>query len=120
MSSQQYEIRSIPLTEAQKHKLARDVKKGCKSSVRITKKDINAEGEQLALSPAEGRKLDKARAQNKGIQLDLSLKTLKYNLKQEGAFLPMLAGLAAKDLPMIAKIVLPSLGVGTLSGLAST
>ena len=50
----------------------------------------------------------------------MSKKQLKHNLKVEGGFLGLLAGLAARALPMIAKTVLPVLGVGALSGLAST
>ena len=50
----------------------------------------------------------------------MNKKQLKHNLKVEGGFLGLLAGLAARALPMIAKTVLPALGVGALSGLAST
>ena len=50
----------------------------------------------------------------------MSSKQLKHNLKTEGGFLGLLAGLAARALPMIAKSVLPALGVGALSGLASS
>ena len=126
MSNQQYEIhvRNIPLTTSQKAKLAADAKHGCQSSIRLTKKDINTEGEDFALSPSEAKKLDKARANGRGVQLKISKKTLKYNQKlqseQGGGFLPMLAGLAARALPAIARTVLPALGVGALSGLAST
>ena len=42
------------------------------------------------------------------------------NTKVEGGFLGFLAGLAARALSMIAKTVLPALGVGALSGLASS
>ena len=41
---------------------------------------------------------------------------LAHNMKIEGGFLPALAGL----IPFLTGIVLPSLGVGALSGLAST
>ena len=50
----------------------------------------------------------------------MSKKQLKHNMKTEGGFLGLLAGLAARALPMIAKTVLPTLGVGALSGLASS
>ena len=49
----------------------------------------------------------------------MSTKQLKHNKKIEGNFVGLLAGLAARALPMIAKTVLPALGVGALSGLAS-
>ena len=44
----------------------------------------------------------------------------KHNTKIEGGFIGLLAGLAARALPMLAKTVLPALGVGALSGLASS
>ena len=50
----------------------------------------------------------------------MSKKQLKHNLKVEGGFLGLLAGLAARALPMLARTVLPALGVGALSGLASS
>ena len=50
----------------------------------------------------------------------MSSSQLKHNTKIEGGFLGLLAGLAARALPMIAKSVLPALGVGALSGLASS
>ena len=50
----------------------------------------------------------------------MSSSQLKHNTKIEGGFLGLLAGLAARALPMLAKTVLPPLGVGALSGLAST
>ena len=49
----------------------------------------------------------------------MSNKQLKHNIKVEGGFLGLLAGLAARALPMIAKSVIPALGVGALSRLAS-
>ena len=50
----------------------------------------------------------------------MSSNQLKHNMKTEGGFLGLLAGLTARTLPMLAKTVLPALDVGTLSGLASS
>ena len=50
----------------------------------------------------------------------MSSNQFKHNMKTEGGFLGLLAGLAERALPMLAKTVLPALGVGTLSGLASS
>jgi len=41
-------------------------------------------------------------------------------LKVTGGFLPLLAGLAAKAIPILTGTVLPALATGALSGLAST
>ena len=48
--------------------------------------------------------------------IKMSRRQLAYNMKMEGGFLPMLAGL----IPFLAGTVLPALGVGALSELAST
>ena len=44
----------------------------------------------------------------------MTSKQLKHNTKIEGGFLGLLAGLAAKAIPMLAKTVIPALGVGAL------
>ena len=71
------------------------------------------------LTNAQFNKYNKSKEQGKGITIRMSNKQLKYNTKVEGEFLGLLAGLAARALPMVAKTVLPALGVGALSGLAS-
>ena len=43
----------------------------------------------------------------------MSSRQLKHNTKVEGGFLGLLAGLAARALPMLAKTVLPALGVAS-------
>ena len=50
----------------------------------------------------------------------MTSKQLKHNTKIEGGFLGLLAGLAARAIPMSAKTIIPALGVGALSGLASS
>ena len=73
----------------------------------------------LAVTSSQAKKLAKAHENGKGITIRKSSSQLKHNKKIEGGFLGLLAGLAARALPMLAKTVLPALGVGTLSGLAS-
>ena len=74
----------------------------------------------LAVTNSQAKKLAKAHENGKGITIRMTLKQLKHNTKIEGGFLGLLAGLAARALPMIAKTVLPALGAGALSGLASS
>ena len=64
--------------------------------------------------------MTKAHENGKGITIRMTSKQLKHNTKIEGGFVVLLAGLAVRALPMIAKTVLPALGVGALSGLASS
>ena len=54
--------------------------------------------------------------EKKGMTIRMSKKQLTDNMKIEGGFLPALAGL----IPFRTGTVLPALGVGALSGIAST
>ena len=74
----------------------------------------------IAVTESQAKKLAKAYESKKGLTIKMSFKQLKHNMKVEGGFLCLLAGLAARALPVLAKTVLPALGVGALSGLAST
>ena len=49
----------------------------------------------------------------------MSTRQVVHNMKTEGRFLSLLAGLAAKALPFLAKTVLPTLVTGALSGVGS-
>jgi len=49
----------------------------------------------------------------------MSKRQVAHNLKIEGGFFGMLAGLAAKALLFLAKTVLPTLATGALSGVGS-
>ena len=64
--------------------------------------------------------MTRAHENGKGITIRMSSNQIKHNKKTEGGFLGLLAGLATRALPMVAKTVLPALGVGALSGLASS
>ena len=64
--------------------------------------------------------LAKAHENGKGITIRMTSKQLRHNTKIESGFLGLLAGLAARALPMVAKTVLTPLGVGAFSGLASS
>jgi len=74
----------------------------------------------LALTQTQVNRLQKALEQNKGATIRMSKIQIKHNLKITGGFLPLLAGLAAKAIPILTGTVLPALAMGALSGLAST
>ena len=88
-------------------------------SIRLGYEDLKS-NDILAVTESQAKKLAKDYENKKGITIKMSLKQLKHNIKVEGGFLGLLAGLAARALPVLAKTVLPALGVGALSGLAST
>ena len=88
-------------------------------SIRLGHEDLKG-NDILAVTNSQAKKLAKAYGNGKGITIRVTSKQLKHNKKIEGGFLGHLAGLAARALPMIAKTILPALGVGALSGLASS
>ena len=54
--------------------------------------------------------------EKKGMTIRMSKTQLPHNMKIERGFLPALAGL----IPFLTRTVLPALGIGASSGLAST
>ena len=110
----------VNISEGQKEKLQHAIKAGCPAvSIRLGHKDLQG-NDILAVTNSQAKKLTKAHENGKGITIRMSSSQLKHNTKIEGGFLGLLAGLAARALPVLAKTVLPALGVGALSGLASS
>jgi len=88
-------------------------------SIRLKAEDLLGE-DILALTQRQVNKLEKALELNKGATIKMSKTQIKHNMKITGGFLPLLAGLAAKAIPILTGTVLPALATGALSGLAST
>ena len=109
----------VNISEGQRQKLQTALHVGGPVSIRLGHEDLNGE-DVIALTKSQVDRLAKAYESGKGITIKMSKSQLKHNMKVEGGFLGMLAGLAARALPMLAKTVLPALGVGALSGLASS
>ena len=110
----------VNISDTQQKKLKQATDAGCAMTT-LNLKNTDLRGEhKLALTNWQANKLREAIERGKRVTFRMSKKQLKHNLKVEGGFLGLLAGLAARALPMIAKTVLPALGVGALSGLAST
>ena len=110
----------VNISEGQKEKLQHAIKAGCPAvSIRLCHEDLQG-NDILLVTESQTKKLAKAHENGKGISIRMSSNQLKYNKKIEGGFLGLLAGLAARALPMVARTVLPALGVGALSGLASS
>ena len=105
----------VNISEGQKEKLQHAITASCLAvSIRLGHEHLGG-NDILAVTHSQAKKLAKAHENGKGITIRMSLSQLKHNTKIDG-FLGLLAGLAARALPMIAKNVLPALGVGALSG----
>ena len=110
----------VNISEGQKEKLHHAIKASCSAtSIILGHEDLQG-NDILAVTNLQAKKLAKAHENGKGITIGMTLKQLKHNTKIKDGFLGLLARLAARALPMIAKTVLPALGVGSVSGLASS
>ena len=108
----------VNISEGQKEKLQHSIKAGCSAvSIRLSHKDLQG-NDILAITNSQAKKMTKAHENGTGITIRKTSKQLKHNTKIEGGFLGLLAGLAARAIPMLAKTVITALGVGALSGLA--
>ena len=105
----------VNISEGQKQKLQTALQVGGPVSIRLGHEDLNGE-DVLALTNSQVNKIRKAYEGGKGITIKMSKSQLAHNKKVEGGFLGMLASLAVRALPMLAK----TLGVGALTGLASS
>ena len=109
----------VNISEWQMEKLQHAIKASCSAvSIRLGHEDLKGK-DIIAVTNSQAKKLAKAHKNGKGITIRMTSKQLKHNTKIEGGFLGLLAGSAARALPMIAKTILPALGVGALSRLAS-
>ena len=107
----------VNISEGQKEKLQHAIKAHCSAvSIHLGYEDLRG-NDILAITESQAKRLAKAYENGKGITIRMSSRQLKHNTKVEGGFLGLLA---ARALPMLAKTVLAALGVGALSGLAST
>ena len=95
----------VNISEGQKEKLQHAIKASCSAvSFHLGHKDLKG-NDILAVTNSKAKKLAKAHEDSKGITIRMTSKQLKHNTKIEGGFLGLLAGLATKALPMIAKTV---------------
>ena len=93
----------VNISEGQKEKLQHAIKANCSAvSIRLGHGDLKG-NDILAITESQAKKLAKAYENGKGITIRMSSRQLKHNMKVEGGFLGLLAGLAARALPMLAK-----------------
>ena len=114
-----YKQVKVNITKNQQNKIKESVRAKCAiTSIKLRKNDL--EGDHvLFLTDAQYKKFEKAKNNNRGITINMGLKQLRHNRKEGGflgAILPAIAGVARAALPAIGK----ALGVGALSGLASS
>ena len=103
------------ISEGQNDKIKKAFESISKSiTIRFKFSDLHGE-DVIALTKTQVHRLVEAYEEKKGMTIIMSKTQLAYNMKI-GGFLPALAGL----IPFLTGTVLPALGFGALSGLAST
>ena len=115
--TQYYEHR-VSISNGQRDKIRKAIESKTGVSIKLANSDLIGD-DLLALTKAQTLRLQKALATGKGITIKMSKTQVRKNLKVEGGFLGMLAGLAARALPFLAKSILPALGIGALTGVAN-
>ena len=104
------------ISEGQKDKIKNAFESNNKSiTIRFKFSDLHGEA-VIALTKSQVDRLMKAYEEKNGMTIRMPKTQLAHNMKIEGGFLPALAGL----IPFLTGTVLPALGVGALSGIAST
>ena len=104
------------VSEGQKENIKKAFETNSKyMTIRFQLTDLYAE-DVIALTNSQVDKLVEAYEEKKAMTIRMSKTQLAHNMKIEGDFLPALAGLIG----LLTETVLPALGVGALSGLAST
>ena len=115
--TQYYEHR-VSISNGQRDKIRKAIESKTGVTIKLANSDLIGD-DLLALTKAQTLRLQKALATDKGITIKMSKTQVRKNLQVEGGFLGMLAGLAARALPFLAKSILPALGIGALTGVAN-
>ena len=110
---------NVNISDSQKQKVKKALAAGTQFSLRLSHEDLVG-NDVIAVTQSQLNRLKKAHEAGKGVTIKMSKSQVAYNMKVQGGFLPLLAGLASQALPFLTGTVLPALGVGALSGLAST
>ena len=106
----------VRISEGKKGKLKKAFESNCESiTILLTFTDLHGE-DVIALTKSQLDRLLKVYEAKNGVTIKMAKTQLAYNMKIDERFLPMLHEL----IPFLTGTVLPALGVGALSGLAST
>ena len=108
----------VNILENQKRNLKQTLESKGPVSIRLDYADLEG-NDILALTNSQVNRMTKAYDNGKGIKIKMSKRQVEHNKTIEGGFLSLLAGLAAKALPFLAKTVLSTLATGALSGVGS-
>jgi len=110
---------NVNKSNKQKEQLRKALAAGDHLSLRLSHADLVG-NDVINVTQSQLSRLKKAHETRKGVIIKMSKTQVARNMKIEEGFLSLLAGSASRAIPLIAKTVLPALGIGALSSLAST
>jgi len=105
----------VNISENQKRNLKQAIESKGPVSIRLSYEDLKG-NDLFALTNSQVNRMTKAYENGRGITIKMSKRQVEHNFN---GFLSLLAGLATKALPFLAKNVLPTLATGALSGVGS-
>ena len=104
---------NVNISDNQKQKVKNALATGTQLSLRLSHEDLVGD-DVIAVTQSQLNQLKKAHQAGKGVTIKMSKSQVVHNMKVQGGFLPLLAGLASKALPFLTGTVLPALGVGVI------
>ena len=120
-----FQQHKVKISEVQKRRLKKAVNNGKKLSsataviLRLKKNELDGD-DVLLFTKKQMERLHKAKQAKRGITIKMSKHQVKANMRVEGGFLGMLAGLAARFLPSLLSKIAPALLGGLATGLISS
>ena len=118
-----FQQHKVKISEVQKRKLQKAVRGGKKSlatAVIIRLKKNELDGDDVFLfTKKQLQRLNKAKHARRGVTIKMSKSQVKANMRVEGGFLGLLAGLASRLLPTLISKVAHALMGGLATGLLS-
>ena len=115
-----FEQHKVKISEVQRRKLEKAVRGTSTAAVILRLKKNELDGNDVLLfTKKQLQRLNKAKHAKRGITIKMSKHQVKANMKVEGGFLGLLAGLASRLLPTLISKVAPALMGGLATGLVS-
>ena len=115
-----YQEIKLSISDYQKEKIKEAIQAKSPVSIRLSFEDLQNGSDVIAVTERQLGQISKAIQLKKGLVLKMSKTQVNHNMKVEGGFLSALLGAAARMLPAVAPAIMKSLGIGALTGLAST
>ena len=97
---------NVNISDSQKQKVKKALAAGTQLSLRLSHEDLVG-NDVIPVTQSQLNRLKKAHQAGKGVTIKMSESQVAYNMKLQGGFLPLLAGLASQALPFLRFLLVP-------------